>query len=1291
MTIHIQLYQIVMILAAILALIVLLVGWPRRKSISGVYFIAFLLSVTFWLVSSTVESFVTAQSTRILWAQISYIGFIQVYPYLFLFVVSYIRQSKIHPSMIMALMVIPFITLILVWTNSYHGWVWSGFTQGSIENNVLIFHHGFWFWVYVVYLYSVLLTGVIYLIRTLIKAPPAIRRQLLIILAGVIFPVITGSMYVLGLEPIPGMDITPTGLVFTGMFLAWGLLRYQLLDLLPVARATLVEQLQDGMIVLDMRGRIVDINRATRKLLGWNRTKIFGQDIALVSPALAELLSSDSSLLNREVIFPDKPDIVLDVQVSVLLSHAHQEMGKLLLLRDITERKLADEALREAEWKFYALFENGPIGVAYHRMIYDAAGKPLDYYFIDANVKYIQLTGVNPIGKTATVAFPGIEHDSFDWIGTFGHVAQTGESVRFEQYLQANNRWYDCVGYQYKPDHFVAAFLEITASKQAETALRESEATLSKVQEVAHLGSWEIDMVTKVVNASDEAHRIYGFGQGAMTLESIQSVPLPEFRPSLDAALVSLITQGKPYDVEFKIKRHSDGQIRDIHSMAEYIATSHKVIGSLQDITEHKRAEVSIQQRVMELETLNRISHILRGISKQEEMLSIILDEALAILKTTHGSIELNNRQSENLEKAVVRGWIAQLDEPPQNHRQGIAGRVFTSGEIYLSPEFFSDPQTNPESRSQIPPEWGGVSLPIRASQQSLGVLTVSVPTERELNQDEIRLLSILSEMAGAALHRMQLHTETARRAEEFAALYQTSNAISAENELGTLLQSIVEQARALLKAASSGMYLYVAQSDELVLTVDTASYLTIGTRLKKGEGVGGWVAQTHKPLRIDDYSIWEGRSPHYSDNNIRAVLEVPMLYGGELIGVLAVDEIGDSKRIYSESDERLLSLFASQAAGAIHSSRLYEQTVHRLEHVQALRVVDQAIASSHDMRLALNILLTQTISQLNVSAADVLLRQPGSNILSLTAGRGFHTLLFESFHFEDSFAARALREQRTIKAVDIHSIELHENPAFENLWMKEGFVCYWCVPLIVNGDIKGVLEVFCRTFFTPDTEWLEFLEALAGQAAITIANTQLFENLQRANQDLNLAYDATIEGWSRAMDLRDHETEGHTLRVTDMTLKLACEMQVDESHLVAIRRGALLHDIGKMGIPDAILLKAGTLNEVEWMVMRQHPQHAHDMLAPIEYLRDAIDIPYCHHEKWDGSGYPQGLQGEHIPLFARIFAIVDVWDALTSDRPYRKKWTKLKTQQYLREQSGKHFDPKIVEIFLKYIEHQEC
>jgi putative nucleotidyltransferase with HDIG domain len=243
-------------------------------------------------------------------------------------------------------------------------------------------------------------------------------------------------------------------------------------------------------------------------------------------------------------------------------------------------------------------------------------------------------------------------------------------------------------------------------------------------------------------------------------------------------------------------------------------------------------------------------------------------------------------------------------------------------------------------------------------------------------------------------------------------------------------------------------------------------------------------------------------------------------------------------------------------------------------------------------------------------------------------------------------------------------------------LLKEEEFVSYYCVPLIAKGNVKGVLEVFHRKPLNSDAEWVDYLNVLAGQAAIAIDISELFNNLQYSNNELLLSYDTTIEGWSKALDLRDKETEGHTLRVTELTIQLARSMDIKEEELIHIRRGALLHDIGKMGIPDIILLKPGKLTDEEWVIMKKHPVYAYDLIYPIEYLRLALDIPYCHHEKWDGSGYPRGLKGEQIPLSARIFAIIDVWDALRSDRPYRKAWDKEKTLEHIKSGSGTHFDP---------------
>lgn len=363
---------------------------------------------------------------------------------------------------------------------------------------------------------------------------------------------------------------------------------------------------------------------------------------------------------------------------------------------------------------------------------------------------------------------------------------------------------------------------------------------------------------------------------------------------------------------------------------------------------------------------------------------------------------------------------------------------------------------------------------------------------------------------------------------------------------------------------------------------------------------------------------------------------------------------------------------------------------IHRqLQNLAALRAIDIAITSSLDLRVIFDVLLDKVTTELSLDAACILLFNPHTQTLEFAADRGFRTqaLQHTQLRLGEGYAGIAALGRQTIHVPDLR---LRETDFLRSpLFSAEGFVAYYALPLIAKGQVKGVLEVFHRTELDPDREWLDFLDALAGQAAIALDNAGLFDDLQRSNVELTLAYDTTIEGWSRALDLRDHETEGHSRRVTEMTMKLARKLGMDDADLVHVRRGALLHDIGKMGIPDQILLKPGPLTGEEWEIMRKHPDYAYKLLSPITYLRPALAIPYCHHEKWDGTGYPRGLREEQIPLSARIFAIADVWDALTSDRPYRNAWSKEKALEYILAQAGQHFDPLVVETFME-LAHSE-
>ena len=342
------------------------------------------------------------------------------------------------------------------------------------------------------------------------------------------------------------------------------------------------------------------------------------------------------------------------------------------------------------------------------------------------------------------------------------------------------------------------------------------------------------------------------------------------------------------------------------------------------------------------------------------------------------------------------------------------------------------------------------------------------------------------------------------------------------------------------------------------------------------------------------------------------------------------------------------------------------------------------AITASLDLKFTLNVLLEQVINQLNVDASCVLLNH-NSQILNYAASRGFRTSIIEhtQLRIGDEYAGQAVLTRRPIHVPDIQ----HLSPSYKRFHMiltEEEFDSYFVVPLIAKGEVMGVLEIYHGDVLDPDIEWTNFLETLAGQAAIAIHNSERLHNLEVAKTELDVAYSATLEAWVHALEQRSGENHDASHQLVEMTLALARTMELPQHKLSHIARGALLHDVGNLSIPEKILLKPGPLSGKERKIVEEHPKHSQALLSRIPYLEPALVIPYCHHERWDGNGYPRGLKGEEIPPEARIFSVVDVWQALTSERPYRPAWPEEKAREYLRQEAGKQFDPLVVDRFFQ-------
>jgi putative nucleotidyltransferase with HDIG domain len=516
--------------------------------------------------------------------------------------------------------------------------------------------------------------------------------------------------------------------------------------------------------------------------------------------------------------------------------------------------------------------------------------------------------------------------------------------------------------------------------------------------------------------------------------------------------------------------------------------------------------------------------------------------------------------------------------------------------------------------------------------------------------------------------------------------LERVSRALSEILDLRSLLDLICRESVDVFKTQSA--FLWMLEGGELIgfSAYGAGADRFIGMRfpIYDPQLLGARVARERKPILINDAP----NSPEVDQKMIRlfqikSMMGIPLIKGSHVLGALMIMDSADPER-FNLQDLKMASLFGGHAALAIDNAQLYEKAQLHLKHEKALREIDLAIGSNMGLSETLQVVIYQARARLHVDACAILLLDPYTQTLEYSSGQGFRTEIIKEAHLAlgKGRAGYAMQQQRIFGRAEIESPA--QIPDRAQLMMEEQFTAYFIAPLMAKGQLLGALEIYHRTPLIMKTEWLKFLETLAGQAAIAIDNATLFTDLQRSNADLTRAYDTTLEGWSAVLDLRDKETEGHTRRVTELTLRLAERMGVSPQDLIQIRRGALLHDIGKMGVPDRILLKPDNLTDEEWVIMHMHPTYAYQMLKPIAYLEPALDIPYCHHEKWDGSGYPRGLKEEEIPLGARIFSIVDVYDALTSNRPYRAAWPREKALQHIQELAGSQFDPQVVQAFLK-------
>jgi PAS domain S-box-containing protein/putative nucleotidyltransferase with HDIG domain len=525
------------------------------------------------------------------------------------------------------------------------------------------------------------------------------------------------------------------------------------------------------------------------------------------------------------------------------------------------------------------------------------------------------------------------------------------------------------------------------------------------------------------------------------------------------------------------------------------------------------------------------------------------------------------------------------------------------------------------------------------------------------------------------------LESERSRRMEA-EALFKTTTALTSSLDLGRVLNNILVELYRVLDYASAGIHLLESESLRTVaaqgLMIDATDLIDRVAPLPGS--IVEKLDEIHAPIVVSDIHSDNTFTPSDETMYVRGWIGVPLVVGERMIGVLTVES--DVVDAFDQNDAQKAIAFANQAAIAIESARLFGQTQRRLKVLQAIHTIDQAISRSLDLSLTFDVLLEQALNLLNVELVRIFSFESEARLFELVAEKSYLSAnpIGKTGLYDRAIAWDAVNSREIV-----HS-ELDNLVVGISAELLQG---YTIAPLITRGVVRGVIEVFHSKRLRANEEWTDLLNTLATQAAIAIENDDLLTSLKRSNEELVNAYDRTLEGWAYALELRDRETIGHSRRVTELTMRLARQLGIGGADLANIRRGTLLHDIGKMGLPDSVLLKKGPLTAEEEKLMQTHPRLAYEMLSEIPYLKPALDIPYYHHEKWDGSGYPHGLSGEDIPLAARIFAVVDVWDAVVFDRPYREAWTKQDAYEYIQGQAGSHFDPKIVDEFLNIIKDE--
>ena len=1106
----------------------------------------------------------------------------------------------------------------------------------------------------------------------------------------------------------------------------------------------LFEASQDGILILDARtGMIEDVNPYLIKMLGYSREEFVKKRLWEVgafkdikaSKEAFETLQENEYIRYENLPLKTKDGRLIQVEFISNVYLAGNEKVVQCNIRENTEHKRIVAALQANEKKYYDLINQSPDGYFIIELsgniliVNNAMCKELEFSeeeFLSMSIwDIIPEQYLDQYKERLTRILRG---ESLKEAAEYMVRGKTGRQHYVEVLSAPRYAGGDIIGFQ-------GVARDITARKRAEEALFESEQRFKSAFQYSAIGMALVSLEGKCLKVNSVLCSILGYSEDELLMKTFQEYTHPD---DLDGDLdyLNQLLAGKieSYKME-KRYFHKNGKIiwglLAVALAKDNTGAPLYLISQIEDITEHKLADAALRKSE---------DRFRAWIENSSDLVTVVgADGTIQYASPSYGyqlgykpedltGVKVFDLIHSDDREHIMEIFGENIQKPDSaanaefrvRHHDG-SWQVFDGvGKTYLD----EHGQVVGLISSRNITERNRAEEALRASESKfrsyneyapLGVfvvdqygryIEVNAAANQMLGYTEFELLQLsISDVLApqsleAGLQQFQTVVQDGSASGEFlfrrkdgTQFWATVLAVRlSENRFMSYCEDITERMQADKELRGTRRFLQSVQdalSAHLAILDDEGTIVQVNSTWRDF-GIQNGLKHSDHCIGMNYLDVCDSaQGVHAEEASLVANAIRELLKGGN-------DEIRVEYPCHAPGQQRWFiaritsfenndRMWIAVAHMDITERKLAEAKIQRqLEHLTALSAIDRVIAANFDLKLSLSEILAHVTKELGVDAADILVLNPDSNMLEYGSARGFRTRAVRKAEVRlgESYAGRVALERQLIQIPDMGNEP--ENPLLTMHLAGEDFVCYYGVPLITKGQVKGVLEVFNRTALAPDGEWFDFLETLAGQAAIALENATLFESLQNSNVELSLAYDATIEGWSRAHDMRHKETEGHTQRVTPMTVKLAPAFGFSKSELVQVRWGALLHDIGKMGVPDGILLKPGPLTEEEWVVMRGHPTFANEMLSPIRYLRLALDIPNSHHEKWDGSGYPHGLKGTQIPLVARIFAVVDVWDALTSDRPYRPAWTEEKVREHILALSGTHFDPQVVDLFMQ-------